>query len=608
MVTDTLHLADMNYKDADPMSTVQRIRDILKAHQIQVTERWNDSKVPHCYSIRISVDGCGFAVNGKGLTRELTLASGYGELMERLQLGYLGNTQSQKTGNQDQSVYSTTVVNAQTIYNQNPDRYVRIADRASQNIGHQVCGKDALLSLAEKDGTMKAVPFVELSSGNKTLFPEKMLNMLYSTNGCAAGNTLEEAIVQAISEVVERHHHIRIMDERIYLPDIPESVLKRYPVAYHIITFLRGNGFRVLVRDASLGTGFPVVCVYIINTKNGKYHTHFGAYPIFEIALARTLTESFQGRTIDEIAQFDGFYERAVEGYDIGRNTIEFVKGTWKKPKDFFVGQCAHSFDPEVGFSGEDNRALLRQCLDMFRKKGLEVLVRDSSALGFPTCQVIVPGYSEIFAYRLEWQLNERRYAAFVRRAISDPCAAQLQDFVGVAKHMVVRQNYELNQIGKFGFRQYTGAQLDITEALDCQLAYYAFGYTYYILNQLSSARKYVEMALALGNCEQEAYLSCLCRYLRLVERKSPASEIRQILEFFHEENAVSQLYNLLERGENLFVPLVLRCGPEHCELCPLKERCNSQKIQSIHLLIQDAVRQLDIDTFCEQIRQLTAG
>jgi len=482
MKTDTLNLTDMAYKDADPMCTVQRIRDILRAHDIRVTEHWGDSKVPYCHSIRIQVEGCAFGVNGKGLTRELALASGYGELMERMQLGYIGNTQTQKTGIYHHSPYPVISEDAQAIYNSNPDRYARIADHANKLTGSQICAEDMVLSLAEKDGTIGTVSFAELFTGNKTQFPDKLLKILYSANGCAAGNTPEEAIVQAISEIVERHHHLYILDEQIGLPDVPDTLLEQYPVAYRIISFLRENGFRVLVRDASLGTGFPVVCVYIINTKNGKYHTHFGAYPIFEIALERALTESFQGRTLDQIAQFSDFYQTSVDGYDVGRNSIELVRGTCQKPIEFFVGQCSYSYDPEVGFSGKDNRALLRQCLDMFMQMGLEVLVRDSSALGFPTYQVIIPGYSEVFAHRLVPQLDANRYAAFVKRAISDPPSASFQDLIGLAKYMAFRQKYDLDRVGPFSFQRLTGTQLDISSSLDQQLAYCALGYGCYAL------------------------------------------------------------------------------------------------------------------------------
>ena len=604
MATDTLCLTDMKYKDADPMQTVQRIREILRAHNIEVSERWHDSKVPYCYSLRVQVKGGSFGVNGKGLTRELTLASAYGELMERLQLGYLGDTQNQKTGNHS-TMYPTTPVSARELYAQNPDRYERIASRATKTVGRPFQAEESLLALADKVGCLDAVTFVELSTGNRTLFPSQMLKSMYSANGCAAGNTPEEAIVQAISEVVERHHHMRILDEHITLPDIPESVLERYPIAYNIITFLRNQGFRVLVRDASLGMGFAVVCLYIIDPKTGSYHTHFGAYPVFEIALNRALTESFQGRSIDRICQHSQFYTADTEGYDIGRISVELVKGTSEKPLDFFVGTCAHSYDPHMGFTGGDNRALLRQCLDMFRREGLEVLVRDSSALGFPTYQVVVPGYSEVFLHRLNPALSENRYGRHVRRVMSDPTTADFTDFIGVAQHMELHQKYRLDRMRNTSFSAYTGAQLDISGAMDQQLAYCALGYSYYELRHLPTALKCLQNVLTLGSFDHMAYAACLCRYLQLVLKKCPAEQIRDALAVMHDEAAVAQLYDLVGQGKNLFAPLVFRCAPAYCGSCSMKEKCSREKTQALSVMIKEAVFRLDAEAFCAQIREL---
>ena len=91
MTMDNIQLIDSKYKDDSPINTVNRIKGILKEYGIETIECWNDSGVPYCHSLRVSVFGTDFGVNGKGVTEELALASGYGELMERLQLGRIFN-------------------------------------------------------------------------------------------------------------------------------------------------------------------------------------------------------------------------------------------------------------------------------------------------------------------------------------------------------------------------------------------------------------------------------------------------------------------------------------------------------------------------------------
>lgn len=59
------------------------------------------------------------------------------------------------------------------------------------------------------------------------------------------------------------------------------------------------QGFPVLVKDASLGGQFPVMCMTQMNPKTGGVFASFGAHPDFEVALERSLTELLQGRSLE---------------------------------------------------------------------------------------------------------------------------------------------------------------------------------------------------------------------------------------------------------------------------------------------------------------------
>ena len=77
-------------------------------------------------------------------------------------------------------------------------------------------------------------------------------------NGPAAGNCLEEAILQGLCEVVERHVGSVISHDRRLTPRIdPESVAD--PVARELLEKFRRNGIEVYLRDFSLDTGIPSV-------------------------------------------------------------------------------------------------------------------------------------------------------------------------------------------------------------------------------------------------------------------------------------------------------------------------------------------------------------
>jgi YcaO-like protein with predicted kinase domain len=55
----------------------------------------------------------------------------------------------------------------------------------------------------------------------------------------------------------------------------------------------------VLVKDASLGGEFPVMCVTLMNPRTGGVFASFGAHPSLEVALERSLTELLQGRSFE---------------------------------------------------------------------------------------------------------------------------------------------------------------------------------------------------------------------------------------------------------------------------------------------------------------------
>jgi ribosomal protein S12 methylthiotransferase accessory factor len=130
-------------------------------------------------------------------------------------------------------------------------------------------------------------------------FPSNLIENLYLSNGMSAGNTLAEAQVQCLSEIFERAVKREILEGELTLPDVPQEVLAKYPSILAGIQGLEEQGFPVLVKDASLGGQYPVMCVTLMNPRTGGVFASFGAHPSFEVALERSLTELLQGRSFE---------------------------------------------------------------------------------------------------------------------------------------------------------------------------------------------------------------------------------------------------------------------------------------------------------------------
>ena len=88
-----------------------------------------------------------------------------------------------------------------------------------------------------------------------------MLRLPYLHNGAAAGNTPEEALVQAMSEILERYVHKQIMTGQVAPPLIPRDYWGRNSRLANMVRQIENQGYQVQIKDCSLGLGIPIVGV-----------------------------------------------------------------------------------------------------------------------------------------------------------------------------------------------------------------------------------------------------------------------------------------------------------------------------------------------------------
>ncbi|MBQ7415452.1 MAG: YcaO-like family protein [Oscillospiraceae bacterium] len=598
------HFTDNLYKDSTPMATVRRIQDILRQNGLTTTEHWHEVSVPYCHAMSVHLDGYTLKTNGKGLSRELAMASGYGELMERLQLGLTGNTEYQKS-NVRADRGRDTVMDAHDLLAKNPDRYEILAQRLAQCTGINTTPEAILKRFTDPSGKISTREYIHLGTGRREYLPTGIVQRIYGTNGCAAGNTAEEALVQAISEVMERHHQMRIIHEGLTPPDIPAESLTDYKAACAIMDFLRSNGFKVLVKDCSLGTNFPVVCVCLIDEKTGRYHTHFGAFPVFEIALERALTESFQGRNLQNVASFLNFELKKPGQHSLITVGNEASYGSWEKSPDFFSGTPSYPYNPNAGMRGGSNKELLRQCVDFLTRQGREILVRDYSVLDFPTYQVIIPGFSEVLIHRLHQNTDDSRFANDAAMVLRNPAKAPLPAYLSLIMHL-----QQLDQLGSKIRQAYNfpvcarlSAQPDRTTAESLMIA--TLCYIHYAMGRNDEVIKGLDRLLALTQDETTGQLICLRRYLTLAGKGYDADQIRGILETFHPESVTQRLYGCLENKRNPFDGFVLHCDQEHCDGCKLYDTCFQKRSRALSALIAQKAAVLDTDAFAAEMANI---
>ncbi|MCL7931466.1 OsmC domain/YcaO domain-containing protein [Halomonas llamarensis] len=446
--------------------------------------------VPHVWSLHIRDAASPMCfTNGKGATKESALCSALGEFIERLSCNFFYNDQffgeeiagstfvhypNEKwfqPGPADALPAEILDEHCREIYN--PEGELRGSHLIDTNSGRA-------------DRGIVSLPYVRQSDGETVYFPSNLIENLFLSNGMSAGNTLAEAQVQCLSEIFERAVKREIIEQEMTLPDVPREVLAKYPQIREGIDALDAQGFPVLVKDASLGGQFPVMCVTLMNPRTGGVFASFGAHPSFEVALERSLTELLQGRSfegLNDLPQPTFNAQTVAEPNNFVEHFIDSVGVvSWR----FFSALADFDFC-EWDFSGtnEEEAATL---FGIFEELGAEVYMAVHEDLGAPVCRILVPGYSEV--YPLEDLIIDNTNKALVFREdilnlhrLSD---AQLEHLVARLEEIEVDEHSDIITLIGIEFDENTvWGQLTI---LELKLLIYL------ALERHEDALEYVEM------------------------------------------------------------------------------------------------------------------
>ncbi|MFV3332374.1 OsmC domain/YcaO domain-containing protein [Pseudomonas sp. NY15437] len=406
-------------KDLPLEQTIANMSEILAGLGMKIEIASWRNIVPNVWSLHIRDAQSPLCfTNGKGATKESALASALGEFIERLNCNFFYNDQ----------YWGEEIANAPFVHY--PDeRWFKpgAKDALPEEILDEYC-----LAIYNPDGELRgshlydtnsgntergicSLPFVRQSDGETVYFPSNLIENLYLSNGMSAGNTLAEAQVQCLSEIFERAVKREILEGELALPDVPQEVLAKYPGIVAGIKGLEEQGFPVLVKDASLGGQYPVMCVTLMNPRTGGVFASFGAHPSFEVALERSLTELLQGRSFEGLNDLPRptFESQALSEPN---NFVEhFIDSSGVVSWRFFSARADYEF-VEWDFSGhgEDSNSQEAQTLfGILEEQGNEVYMAVYEHLGATACRILVPGYSEIYPVEdLIWD-NTNKALAF---------------------------------------------------------------------------------------------------------------------------------------------------------------------------------------------------
>jgi oxazoline/thiazoline synthase len=211
------------------------------------------------------------------------------------------------------------------------------------------------------------------------------------SNGCAAGNTLEEAIVQGFLELVERDAYAiwwynRLQRASVDLGQFDDSYIRDLQAQ------LADAGRQLWVLDVTSDLGIPCFVAVLHWMHNSQENIEFGSGAHFDtrIALLRALTELNQFLSIGLMGGGTG-EKSSLDG----STPLRLRDHPFLMPSENPVVQ-PHS---SLKFGRLDLREQVTTCVELAKREGLDFLVLDQTRLdiGVPVVRVIVPGMRHFY-------------------------------------------------------------------------------------------------------------------------------------------------------------------------------------------------------------------
>ena len=427
-------------KDACLEESIDSMQTQLKSQGFSIQEASWLNPAKNIFSLHINEATCpGLFTNGKGASRKACLASALGEYLERLSTNYFFSDyyiesavkESDWLYYPDEKAFDEN--NIEACLNETLWRFYDPEESV---------GFNELLSFNDSVEKVRAIPLVNQRTQEIAYFPMNLMSNIYASNGLSAGNTALEAQVQGLSEIFERWVKNKILRENLCVPEVPQSVVDSFPTIAEAVKSLEEAGLKLSIRDASLGGRYPVINVTLFDQSTGQCFASFGAHPIFEVALERTLTESLQGRHLQNL---DGFQAPVFDEVAIAEDeNIEnhFIDSSGLI-HDRFI---SHDYDFDFvhwDFSGT-TESQWEKLHELVLEQNTDAYVANYTHCGFQACRIIVPGMSEVYPVTelLDSNQNEGRLLreAIFKAAKDNEFASlvELIDLLGFSDHQGV--------------------------------------------------------------------------------------------------------------------------------------------------------------------------
>jgi ribosomal protein S12 methylthiotransferase accessory factor len=213
------------------------------------------------------------------------------------------------------------------------------------------------------------------------------------SNGCAGGNTIEEAVVQGFLELVERDSVALWWYSRVRRPGVNLDSFGQ-PYLAQLQAFLRGHGREYWVIDLTADLGIPAFASVSRCTRGPQEQIvlGFGAHLDARIALLRAVTEMNQMLSSPLLKG----EEMGPAGKDVDPETARWLRSATIENQSYLLA-CDEPPRTSADYPRQwhdEVSADIRVCQERVEAVGLEMLMLDQTRpeVGLPVARVFVPG------------------------------------------------------------------------------------------------------------------------------------------------------------------------------------------------------------------------
>lgn len=570
------------YKITSPQNTVREIQDIIQKLGI-ITKCDNFSNIGDDYSCRLTLCNVGdpsfdIGTNGKGMSYEYAKASAYAELMERLQnkalfrdnLKYATRyfLNSVRNSSWEELLEKNNIVLDFLYY---PDEILLsitsedLNDVVIPNYFPRYKGK---IEFRYQEHNIIFAPFFNCMTEKQEMLPISLIRAICGTTGLCAGNGKYEAIIQGLNEICERYVLQKLFTENPSLPEIDIEEFSGYEI-YDKLIHLK-TSYSVFIKDCSLGLGFPVIGLLLIDKRTKSYTFRLGADFNIITAIERCYTETFQG---------DDATKHIFKTFDIKNESdfSQYIKckrnGTGRFPHCVLNKSTVHHKFPHHDFLRYDEE--FDYYKNFINSIGCNLYIKDNSFLGFSAYTIYVAGLSEIDLELIhaasifeskDAQFSEIPYTFDIRAHLGEDEIGQTIKDCGNSLYTYL-QKWNTSPVS----RRYT---------LPLKMLLYATQNDY--ANAYDCSAQFVKYMKDTGTSIPDVY-NCIEDLLWSLSRGKDTD----VLKFFYDNETINKITNQIVNATQLLSSMQLpTCF--NCEKCPVAKSCKMIDIIAFEKRIQN--------------------